>query len=138
MNDGEPGGVYVIDADGSNVRVLLGQRSLAGVAWSPDGTRLAYQADALVPAIWAAPIDGSAPTEIGTPLPSSCFLLCPSDLVWSPDGSRIAHRTIEFRAGGDVSVAVSAIDANGQGKAERIDELTYRSWAGGWYSYESP
>jgi hypothetical protein len=31
---------------------------------------------------------------------------------------------------------VWAIAADGSGDAERIDELTYRSWDGGWYSCE--
>jgi hypothetical protein len=31
-------------------------------------------------------------------------------------------------------VVVSAIDADGSGGAELIDELTYRSWDGGSYS----
>lgn len=136
MSDGDPGGVYVMDADGSNVRVLQDEHSIPGVAWSPDGTRLAYQDDDCCGAIWAAPTDGSAPTEIGRPLPSSCYLLCPSDLIWSPDGSQIAFRSIWIRGGGDVSVDVSAFDADGQGEAERIDELTYQSWDGGSYSCE--
>jgi Tol biopolymer transport system component len=129
------GGVYVMDAQGSNVRVLQDKYSPAGVAWSPDGTRLAYQDDE-EGVIWAAPTDASAPTEIGRPLPSSCYLLCPAELIWSPDGTQIAFRLIWIRDGGDVSVEVSALDADGRGEAERIDELTYQSWDGGSYSGE--
>jgi len=130
VNDGAPGGVYVMDADGSNVRVLLDGYGGAGIAWSPDGTRLAYE-DGSRPVVWVAPMDGSAPTEIG-PLSASCGALrCQENLIWSPDGSRIA-----LRSAGQGSVDVSAIDADGQGDAERIDELTYRSWDGGSYSCE--
>ena len=127
VNDGDPGGVYVMDADGSNVRVLLDEWTGPGLAWSPDGTRLAYKDGSGV--VWVTSMDGSAPTEIG-PLASCGDLLCNEDLTWSPDGSRIALRI----AGGDGSVDVSAIDADGQGEAERIDELTFGSWVGGWYS----
>jgi WD40 repeat protein len=128
VNDGEPGGVYVMGADGSNVRVLLDDYSETSVAWSPDGTRLAY-ADGSRPVVWVAPMDGSAPTRIGR-LSASCgALLCQDDLIWSPDGSRIA-----FRSAGQGSVDVSAIDADGRGDAERIDEVTARSWDGGSYS----
>jgi Tol biopolymer transport system component len=135
MNDGNPGGLYVMDADGSNVRVLLDEYSETGVAWSPDGTRLAYEDGSGL--IWVAPMDGSAPSEIGTPLPASRAdaLLSQSDLIWSPDASQVAFRDIGFRSGGDV-VTVSALDAHGSAEATRIDELTYRSWDGGSYSCE--
>jgi Tol biopolymer transport system component len=125
VNDGDTGGVYVMDADGSNARVLLDERIGPGLAWSPDGTRLAYKDGSGV--VWVTSMDGSAPTEIG-PLSASCgeVLFCDEDLTWSPDGSRIALRI----ARGDGSVDVSAINADGRGEAERIDELTFRSWGG--------
>lgn len=45
--DGGPGSVYVMDADGSNVKALLepkwGQESFSRVQWSPDGSRLIFQ-----------------------------------------------------------------------------------------------
>ena len=49
------------------------------------------------------------------------------DLTWSPDGSQIGVETPDGFAG---------IDADGSGEATPIDELTYRSWNGGWYSCE--
>jgi Tol biopolymer transport system component len=135
MNDLVPGGgrLYVMDADGSNVRVLIDDFDPMGVAWSPDGTRLAYvDGSGSDGAVWVASMDGSAPTEIGSPPAASCAaLLCDDDLTWSPDGSQIA-----FRTAGDGSVDVSAISADGLGDAGRIDDLTYRSWDGGSYSCE--
>jgi WD40 repeat protein len=143
-SDLKPGGgrLYVMNADGSNVRVAVDDfdpgDEFGGVAWSPDGTRLAY-ADKSGPGgklrIWVAPMDGSPPAQIGSPPTASCEvrdLLCESDLTWSPDGSRIAVRTY-----GDGSIVVSAIDADGSGHPVRIDELTYRSWGGGGYSWTS-
>ena len=121
--------LYVMNADGSNVRVLADDFERAGVAWSPDGTRLAYgewsEPDGKV-RIWVAPLDGSAPAEIGS-LGGSCRFFYKCDLTWSPDGSQIAVRTPQ---------ATAAFDADGSGDVEPIDELTYRSWDGGSYSCE--
>lgn len=129
VNDGDPGGVYVMGADGSNVRVLLDGWTGPGLAWSPDGTRLAAKDGAGV--VWVTSMDGSAPIEIGR-LSASCddILFCHEELTWSPDGSRIAVRSV----GGDGSMDAWAIDADGRGEPEPIDELTFRSWVGGWYS----
>lgn len=128
MIGADDGYVYMMDGDGSSVRVLLDNYSERGVAWSPDGTRLAYTDSS--GSVWVAPMDGSAPTEIGSPPAVSCGdLLCNDDLTWSPDGSRIA-----FRSAGGGSVDVSAIYADGRDDAGRIDDLTFRSWDGGWYS----
>jgi Tol biopolymer transport system component len=140
MNDLEAGTgrLYVLNADGSSVRVVVDDFGTGAVAWSPDGTRLAY-ADGSGRLgklrLWVAPMDGSAPAEIGSPPAASCVLqdlLCDRELTWSPDGSRIAVRTY-----GDGSVVLSAIDADGSGHVVRIDELTYRSWGGGGYSWTS-
>ena len=137
MNDLAPGGgrLYVMDADGTNIDVLVDDYDPMGVAWSPDGIRLAY-ADGQ-DRIWVVAMDGSAPIEIGPPLPASSagdVLFSLGDLTWSSDGSQVAFRHTAFLTTGGVSVDLSALDADGSAEATRIDELTYRSWDGGSYS----
>jgi WD40 repeat protein len=83
MNDGERGGVYVMDADGSNVR-LLDRYSGTGIAWSSHGTHLAYADGSGL--IWVAPMDGSAPTEIGSPSAAPCELLATASSRCRPTG----------------------------------------------------
>jgi hypothetical protein len=127
------------NADGSNARVLVDDFDPGGVAWSPDGTRLAY-ADWSEPdrkvRISVAPMDSSASAEIGS-LVASCHFAYKCGLTWSPDGSRIAFKTeTGVPIPGEGPAVTSAIDADGSGDAVRIDELTYRSWDGGWYSCE--
>jgi hypothetical protein len=60
--------LYVVGADGSNVRPVAESDDLLIASWSPDG-RLAYaegsQADGQV-RIWVAPADGADPLEIGS------------------------------------------------------------------------
>ena len=128
----EAGRLYVMDADGSNIRVVADDYDPLGVAWSPDGTRLAFgsgsKADGDV-RIRVATMDGSAPAEIGGVPFLGCTYNYKCTLTWSPDGSQIAFWKAE-------SGAVTAFDAAGAGEAGPIDELTYLSWAGGWYSCE--
>ena len=127
----EGGRLYVMDADGSNARALDDDFDPLGVAWSPDGTRLAF-AEGSRPdeevRIWVAPMDGNAPTEIGGLPFAGCLWNYKCDLTWSPDGSRIAFHKDE---GDDVTFT-----ADGRDGAEPIDALTYRSWDGGWYTCE--
>jgi Tol biopolymer transport system component len=124
--------LYIMDADGSNVRVVGDEFDPMGVAWSawsPDGTRFAF-AEASQPdeeiRIRVAPMDGAAPAEIGSLPLAGCAYNFECGLTWSPDGSKIAFRKHKGE--------VTAFDANGAGEVGPIDELTYRSWDGGWYS----
>jgi Tol biopolymer transport system component len=82
-------GLRVMNADGSNVRVLLdsdGRFSDLHVyhpyslTWSPDGSRLAFQAAG---GIWVIGADGSGRKKV---IPNG------ENPSWSPDGSRIAYQ----------------------------------------------
>ena len=94
-------GIYVLDdlaGDGVVRRLVpgLSPRRLSAPAWSPDGTRLAWLADARARAtridyhvnLWVSDLSGAGPTRlVGGP----CCLADETitEAAWSPDGRRI-------------------------------------------------
>ncbi len=124
MNDLEPGGgrLYVMNADGSRVRVLLDNYEPGGLAWSPDGKSIAYAGseDDAAARLWTI-------SQINGPP----FTVAASDSIedpmWSPDGSRIAF--VE-------STGWFAIEADGVHQRFEIDELKYLSWGDGSFRLE--
>jgi Tol biopolymer transport system component len=122
MNDLEPGGgrLYVMNANGSGVRVILDNYEPGELAWSPDGQVLAYtthggEADRL----WTVSSVGGRPFKVA----ASDRI---SDPVWSPDGSSIAFvgSTTTGRRGWYV------VGAHGAGPRREINRFTYLSLAG--------
>jgi Tol biopolymer transport system component len=96
--DEQPTRVMIMDADGANARLLFELESiywpaygiLDRLAWSPDGTRLAFIADfsSFTGAdggrgLYVANLDGSDQRQIPAKEPFSP--------VWSPDGNFIAY-----------------------------------------------
>ena len=120
------GRLYVMDADGSNVRVLAESLDARGVAWSPDGARLAYGEAAPGSGevrIWVEALDGADPVQIGAVSFGGCTYAYKCGLTWSPDGTEIGF--------GKAEGETSAFAADAPGPAEPLDDLTYQSWAGG-------
>jgi Tol biopolymer transport system component len=106
--------------------VLAEHLDARGVAWSPDGTRLAFGEAASgygEVRIWVASMDGGEPTKIGTVSFGGCTYFYKCGLTWSPDGAWIGF--------GKADGQDTAFAADAPGPAERIDDLTYQSWAGG-------
>jgi Tol biopolymer transport system component len=103
----------VMNADGSHVRVLLdsngrlSDRIVAldfnSLVWSPDGSRLAFQAAG---GIWVIGVDGSGLTKL---IPNG------EKPSWSPDGSRIAYQVRGSTSSGPLRIA----DADG-GNVQKV------------------
>lgn len=83
-DNGEGGGqfIYVMDADGSNVRQLTFENNCRMPDWSQDGTRIAYHSD---DDIFVINVEGKNPGVNLTNNPERDV-----NPVWSPDDSKIA------------------------------------------------
>jgi Tol biopolymer transport system component len=94
-----PGGrcqIYTMDADGSDVREVIGARGY-GPAWSPDGKKLAFNAvDGGIATVNADGGGFRTLSSVGSRKPA-----------WSPDGRRIAYATV-------VDVFVAKADGGGE------------------------
>jgi Tol biopolymer transport system component len=108
--------IYVMNADGSNVRRLTKDPAVEGSpVWSSDGRKIAFESsrrfDALE--IWVMNADGSDQHNLHKPRPVRgvppglfYFETFPD---WSPDGRHIAYAS---DYGGDYEIYVSRADGN--------------------------
>jgi len=92
----EGGGLYVMDADGANVKRLTNGAD-QGASWSPDGKKIAFtrysQGAAEVTQIVVVNADGTNPVGVTD---GRAF---DADPAWSPDGGKIAFASNRARRG---------------------------------------
>jgi Tol biopolymer transport system component len=128
--------IYVMEADGSNLRDLSGGPGVDDVtpAWSPDGGRIAWShaegGAAMTRAIWVMAADGSGArnlSQVAGPEPDVLDIV-PS---WSPDGARILFSRLVWEAGQPTMALIlaDADTANLQTVADGSTMNTSASWS---------
>ncbi len=85
---GWPGELWVIDADGSNLELLV-DREVSNPAWSPDGTRIVFDTVSGDGRVWVLDVASGGVRDLGEGVHPA----------WSPDGTRIAFVHLEDGAG---------------------------------------
>lgn len=119
--------LYRVGADGTNRIKVSGSMTAEGdvskytFGWSPDGTRLYYQADKetdQVHELYAVDADGSDPAKLNGPLPTGGFVGAPE---WSPDSSMIAYAGTEEDS--DVR-ELYVVNADGTGRTRASGPMT--------------
>ncbi len=104
-----PCDIYVMKADGTKPTRLTTHGVDSRIAWSPDGSRIAYSDGG----IWVMKADGTNPT----------FLVDGSQPAWSPDGTRIAFTS--WQNGAD---RIMMMKADGTGSTSLVDG-SYPAWS---------
>jgi Tol biopolymer transport system component len=110
--------IWLINPDGSGRRQLLAvQGSIRGREWSPDGTKLAFDADRAIQVINA---DGTGLIRLtdGQTLASMP--------TWSPDGTKLAFTMSE---GNDSEIVVVNADGSGRTIVTALGNAAWPDWS---------
>ena len=121
-NEDEAADIYLMAADGSDVRRVTFDFNAYSPKWSPDGRRLVFE----IPGsgIYATSDDGEGTTAIVRSSFAISGVGTPVEPAWSPDGNSIAFVSRSFAFGpasfSSVSRDIYVADVNG----ERVTQLT--------------
>jgi Tol biopolymer transport system component len=105
--------IYIINSNGTgSTRLTADSASDVGPAWSPDGTKIAFQSDRDGnPEIYVMNADGSNPIRLTTHAASD------SQPAWSPDGARIA-----FTSNRDGNAEIYVMNADGSNQVRLTND----------------
>src|SRR5581483_1033962 len=122
-NSTQPSGIYTISPDGTGEQFLQATANEAYVpAWSPDGSKIAYQAynnSGSGDAIYVINADGTNKIRVATN-PG----LRTSRISWSPDGKKIAY------SGSGSFIYIASSDGSGAAKLPGSpDRVTDPQWS---------
>ena len=116
--DGGSASIDLVDVTGSHRRVLVPRVSSQHLAWSPDGTSLAYDTDT---SIWRVDLATATPVRLTTDDPTQDVESWQPS--WSPDGTTIAYSRFQtcFRC-----TAIWLINSDGTSPRQIYDTFQAR------------
>ena len=115
-------GLYVIDLRGGAPQLVAKSHLswwLGSPAWSPDGSRIAYQVyqefgpEGLTNEIWTVSPDGTGQRQLINL--GECRAICTGGLAWSPDGSMLAFHSAYHAQNPVLDWAIFIVKADGSG-----------------------
>ena len=102
---GEPEGIYVMNADGGDKRLVTAAVDVGDITWSSDGTKLAFDGRIAGSfSIYVVPVAGGVPQRLTTS-PTGW------SPAWSPDG-----KSITYASGTGYGSEIYVIDSNGRNR----------------------
>jgi len=109
--------IYIMNPDGTGVTRLTNDVPAAlATAWSPDGSKIAFQVEVITSDVYVMNADGSGVTEL-------TYTGNDTGPAWSPDGSKIA-----FTSYGSGNSEVSVMNADGSG-VTALGAGSYPAWS---------
>lgn len=126
--NGSDGQIYTVPASGgAPTRVTSGITDLADIKWSPDGTKIAFDAfdsgGTNYHQIFTVKVSGGAITRLTS---GACDSIEPD---WSPGGTQIAFSTPCFDGGGNIGVMPAGGGAASAVALYPIADAGYPSWS---------
>ena len=89
--------IFVMSADGEDIKQITKLEWATGPRWSPDGKRIAFETDdfEIERQVYVVDADGGKPWRVSSPKANTAMILG----GWSPDGKQILYReAIESRS----------------------------------------
>ena len=101
--------VYVMDADGGNIRQLTRTKFATAPKWSPDGSQIAFEAALGLGhgrQVYVMNDDGTNRWQVSEPIPDAVMFV----EGWSPDGTQIMYKASIHALVTDATVIIATLD----------------------------